>query len=511
MPVVLGIVLIFAANRAPAVSLYPLVYTTRHTTASTELHILPPFFEARTSGPELFWGLHPLVSQKIRRDSGHSDLLWTPPLGWSRRTPEVKDETGRSIKHVKFLYVFHWKRWTDFYGFERTDFWIVPFWFSGRSEDGGFYYILFPFFWYANGIRQSVPLPGLGPQHYKAVFPLWGDFYNVMLMDRIFTALFPLYVYERKNTMRGHSVLWPVFGFNKGEQFTSWRAWPLIGHSAFANGRRKWYVLWPLIHWWTKPTDPAALERDDASAQVILPFFARVDGRRIRGWGIPLLYGRFDRPQVRSRGYMPPLLVYREHDEKRFKEWNLLWLVGRYRWGGESWVRLWPLFSVRNESRSSGWYALWPFIQFNKDVFPDYTRALFFILPFYYDKTWDHKVGSRQWPGGGRETVRLFWPLFKYERLPDGSKTFNLLWLFWFRKWDAMEWNWVPLWTIYSYRHDAAKGTTDWQILRPLLWGRRTPQGRISEFNFLGLQYRNENGEKRLGLLFRKLSVKLPF
>lgn len=496
---------------AMAVSAYPLFYTTTHEDGSTELHILPPFFEVRTTEDEVFWGLHPLVAEKWNRHTKKGTVHWTPPLGFSKRTPEEVDETGRSTKHIKFLFIFHWKRWTDYWGFERTDFWILPFWYSGRSEEGSSYYVLFPFFWYSNGMRQSLPVPSLGPQTYQAVFPIYGNFRNFMLLDRMVFALFPAYVYERKGSMRGHSVLWPIFGWNKADGYSSWRAWPLIGRSSFDNGRKKWYFLWPLGHVWTKPTDPEALARDDTSAQVFIPFYARVNSSRIKGWGIPLVYGRFDREGTRSRGYMPPLLVYREMDDPQFQEWNVLFLIGRYRWGSQSWVRFWPLFSKRDEGEKWGWYALWPFIQFRAERFNEYTRSIFMVVPFYYNKKWEHEVGSFDWPEGGTEKVRLLWPLWKYERLPDGSKKFNLLWLFWFRKWEAMEWNWVPIWSVYAYDRNVTTGETNWQVLRPFLWGRKTPEGRASEFNLLGIQYRNQDGTKRLGFLFRKLSVKLPF
>lgn len=237
--------------------------------------------------------------------------------------------------------------------------------FSRRREGDNLTMFLFPLFRY----RRSVHREG-GQKHYDkdgfilpfffwgsdtkegkyfAFFPLGGMVKGLLGKRWIRFVLFPLYVETEDPNYHSWNILWPIFGWWKGDPAKGqtqhgWRFWPFYGHNIFPGKFDRRFFLWPLIHWWRIGLDTA----HPTSIFVFFPFYGHMRSPgRLDYWNVLLLFA------VRNR------------EKRMYREVHFPWPFLSYtRAQGLRAYKFWPLYGQRQSNRIRHRFFLWPLYRF---------------------------------------------------------------------------------------------------------------------------------------------------
>ncbi len=286
-------------------------------------------------------------------------------------------------------------------------------------------------------------------QSYFAFFPFGGNLYEFLGRDRIVFVLFPLYAYTEQSDNQTHSVLWPIFSRTDGDDVYRWRIWPLYGISVNQGRWTKRFILWPI---WTSVnyTYPDQMGK----GFVFFPF-----------------YGHANLAERHTRLLFPPLFKWEWTDQGEHLAVNAPWPFVQYRRGIVDKLYIWPLGGYKHSGAEKQWFALWPIISGSRIESVTKSIRRFRALPLiHYESI--YAVTNR--PAGDESeaqteaeaTSRYFklWPLVSYRREAQSS-LFRVPELWPLKHTPAVERNWAPLWSLYTFEREGDRRHTE------LLWG----------------------------------------
>jgi hypothetical protein len=336
----------------------------------------------------------------------------------------------------------------------RAYFWLFPFIYHGRSQDG----------------KLST-----------GVFPFYGVSRDALAVDSARFVLFPLYAQVKDGETKTTIILWPFYRRGVGPRDDQLRLWPFYGRHTRKGRWEKRFIAWPF---WTQVRYMG--EGQEGSGFVLFP-----------------LYGKSDVGSSKLRMILPPLFQfvtwedgYRTCAPWPFFEWS--------RNGEDYKHQLWPLVSDKKVGHTHRSYMLWPI--FWRTVLDRHgvVDTHYRIVPFVYYAKQELKADAHENQQNGRDF--MLWPLVDYRRRGERSST-RMLCLWPLRRTRAVERSWAPLWMLYSRQRAGAHKQTE------LLWGlyrhNRSPQKRrMSIFPLVSYSRDSEHDEVGwqllCGLLGRK-------
>ena len=390
--------------------------------AGTSIEAAGPLFFYDHRPPQLQWGVRPLFSSARNEvlSTHEFDLLF--PLLTLRSRPE-----GTDFQLVQLI------RWSST---------RMP---SGSSTD----WMVFPLLAY-QGAQPNRP-SGF------ALFPLYGSLHQFLGQTHLQFALFPLWLSLERNQIIRHHLVWPFFGWATAASETAprvhgWRFWPFYGELIQEGVMEERFVLWPIYsHLRSGLNSTVPLEELN-----VLPFYT---SRRSR--------------DEQSTTWLWPLFSHIVKPATHYSEWDLPWPVVRFGSGDDKSIRhVFPfyrnewrmktvsLISKTEHVRSTSRLFLWPLYHAISDNGPDWYHERTEILLLLYS---DVRTKQPNAPEGRRIAL---WPLFTYNKTPDGVVTFQTLApIEPFLSTEPITRNYSPLWSLATYRRSPVGSEFS------LLWG----------------------------------------
>lgn len=381
----------------------------------------PVFFYTRRPS-RLEWGVRPLFSSLRNEElaSDEFDLLY--PVLTRRSRPDGTD--------VQLLQVIRWST-TLVGGGPSTDWMVFPLLaYQGKrpDRDEGF-----------------------------AFFPLYGSLHQFLGQTHLRFTLFPLWLSLERNQIARHYILWPFFGWAAATSETAprahgWRFWPFYGELIQEGVMEERFALWPIYsHLRFGLNSDAPIEE-----LAVLPFYTMRHS-----------------PEEQSTTWLWPLFSHIVRPASHYSEWDLPWPLIRFGSGDDKSIRhVFPfyrdewriktvsLFNKSERVRSTSRLFLWPLYHATSDTGPDWYHNRTEVLLLLYS---DVRTKQSNTPEGHRIAL---WPLFTYNKTPDGAVTFQTLApIEPFLSTEPITRNYSPLWSLATYRREGA--TSEFS----LMWG----------------------------------------
>ncbi|MCB2156439.1 hypothetical protein KQI84_16310 [bacterium] len=426
-----------------------------------------PFGHRISSSTESMTAFHPIFSYYKNKlnESREFHLLW-PLVDWSYEKEAWGEKDRRRLTVLPLWYSAsgvadsgpYWLRY------------LFPLYFEGeQAERGGKYFIVFPFLWYARNAKLTVPLFPHRPQNFTAVWPLAGDFRGYYNSDRTRFLLWPLFVeswdHEGDDPFKIYSLIWPFFSLYQSDNDAvhGFRVWPLFSRVKHEGEFTRAYWLWPLGHY----RKGRISQKNDGQEEVLLflPFYGKVRRPTYSYDMIFPFYGKLDMKGRKTRGYA--LALYNENDNLRtgIREHRLLWFLirwttniprdlsltqGQEREGMEG-GGFFPFYVHRYMTGKDQKTILWPFFSTNYDRYKDYEFDRTYLMPLYSNQV-------KRYNDGNTEQRKYVFPFFRKWRMENGDEYRSVLHLWFYSKWDGIDRNWAPLWTVWEKRANTETG-----------------------------------------------------
>ncbi len=322
-------------------------------------------------------------------------------------------------------------------------------------------------------------------QRYWGVLPFYGRVYERLGQDQADWVMFPLYAHFVKQGVETRYFPWPLISRTRGEKRAGFRIVPFYGEEREEGVSEMRFVLWPLFI-----QRRTGLDTDKPEETLsILPFYIRQHS-----------------PTRDSTTVLWPLFNHTRDEEQQYEQWDAPWpLVQIARGERRSVTRVLPFFSVGRrvlrqefllkEMVSTELIVLFPVYMRSVDEIATSRTVRERVLWWLYSDT-------RQTGQDGNTRRIDSWPFFHYERDREGAVGFWTLALLepFLPGNEKIEQNYSPLWTLYSYRRNAA-GDSVWSFLWNLLRHEETRQGLSVEVLGPVLTYREAGREAHLSLL----------
>lgn len=393
---------------------------------------LGPFFETATD------------------DNGASMVAMRP--FYSRETASPTDPTSKSKTDVLWplgTYStrnnrFYWRALL-FYGTGTMD--------DPTSPGDPYRFRLFPFFFVG---KTS------GGDDYGAIFPLGGKLRDFFFYDELDFCLFPIYAKGKTKSTEMTTYLWPFYLKREGENFSQRRFFPFYGTKERLHyGRlmaKSEFIAWPF---WTSFN---VTDTSDGSSIgdgfVFWPFYGYSDTK-----------SDSENTRIKMRTFLPPFFLFAgdgKDYEKVFAPWPFYRHISE---GNHIENHYWPFYGSNQRKGvkdsktidSTTEYYLWPLFRATSVNTDDKIRENYYHapLPFYFHHS---RIISKK-DGDERSVYSRLWPLFSYRNSPSGTHFRFPEFSLWSKS-EAIERNWAPLWSLYTFREKE-----DGAYLNDLLWG----------------------------------------
>ena len=419
------------------------VFESATSPANDRLLAVRPFFsrhgdaEAEITQGEFLW---PLCLTKSFREQASLRILTLYALDWDRSDPTA-----------------------------RYRFWIVPFYFQGRTADG---------------------------KDYRALFPLYGRVREFMGQDTISFVLFPIRMKSTLNELDTRHVFWPIYSRTKGSGIYRFRMFPFYAQSRLRDNYVKKAVLWPF---WTSaeyfyPTS-------HGSGYILFPLWGRISLNTEQSWIVLPPFFRVTKGSERTSMYLPyPFVQYSSGDVEK--------------------LYLFPLWGAKTQHGSDSGFFLWPVFSWQRIDKGDEVFKRFLALPFWLSHTYQARTEPEGVPGEVTRRYTKVWPLLSYQRDGEQSRWRALeLWPLQFT--GPIERNFAPFWTLYQRTANGPRSDTEalWGLYRyhrdgdaarywsvfPFCEYRRTGRESPNRSFSIGkglLGYHEEAGDRRWTLLY---------
>lgn len=299
----------------------------------SRLRALGPFFERQETGGKTFTAVRPFYSRTVdpANERCLQEYLW----------PVAMDKDLKAENFWRVLLAYG-------QDFDRDD------------PDSRYRCIVFPFVYVGKDVHG---------ENYFAVFPIGGKVNEFLGRDKIWFALFPLYMYSAINDVKTYDVIWPFISWTDDDDVSRFRVFPFYGRSIKEGQWRKKFVLWPI---WT-------------SADYAYP-----DGQTGGGFVLFPLFGHTKLTDQESWMLLPPFFRWSWND-KGYRSGNTPWPFVQYSHGKgrDEKLYLWPLWGTRYNDNYRSSFFLWPIgssLEVNR---ADHTLDRFTLFPlvFYEKKT----------------------------------------------------------------------------------------------------------------------------
>ncbi len=179
--------------------------------------------------------------------------------------------------------------------------------------------VLFPFARFDLESRRHHAFPFFWGPDYTVGFPLYWRFGRPYDGPSGFSALLPLWMYERSPDSSDLGILWPVFRRSRGSETPGWQLWPLYGRwVSHGEDSLHNFWLWPL---------GARVRTPDSLHHRFLPFYA-LDRSEEHADFLSLPWVDLRSPERRVRA-VPPLLSW--HRTRADGAYSLDLALGLYR------------------------------------------------------------------------------------------------------------------------------------------------------------------------------------
>ncbi len=464
-----------------------------------------------------FVGVHPFYTwQEDRADGGDSSHVLWPFVRRSHR-PRAWHATDRRVFDV--FPFWHSASMQRPEGYAESHRYLVPFYWAGgqqwpdgevRDGVGGKYFVLFPFYWRARNAEVAIPLFPKRPQTFHALWPVAGFFRGWWNREKVAFLLWPLFVGSEKQVdgenMKSTSLIWPLFGWQRGETIRGFRFWPLFATVRRPGEYRRSYWLWPLGHDRSESADSA---RSPRRLTLFLPFYGRARDAKYEYDLVFPFYGDLRMKGRRTRGWF--MAIYNEDENLRqgVRQHRLLWFV--VRWTSRIPVQVEPRvtpspealagdpgpmegggvfpFYVRtsNDARFRQW-ILWPFYSHRTDRYDDRSFHRRFLLPFYGE------IRTRYREGGDRGGLFVF-PFYRKTLARDGTRFESVPHLFPYTQAEPLDRNWAPLWMAWTRHRNSLTGESRVRLFGNVSAFDRDAVGATRrELNLGVFSWRNETG-----------------
>ena len=333
----------------------------------------------------------------------------------------------------------------------RWNFWLLPFYFQGRTHDG---------------------------DDYWALFPLYGEIRDFLTLDRVRFELFPLHATYQRSDVAGEAWLWPIYRRRKGNQVDQISVFPIYGRYIHTGSEEftRHYICWPL---WSDIEMRGPYARGDGF--VLFPLYGQIDlDRQKTRMFIPPFFSRTTGVDGYSRLHAPWPFVQIEDSPKRTNR------------------SFWPIagWSETADHSTSRWYGLWPIFGGETVRYGDSELSRFYANPFFYTQSkraTKSDDGESESPDGANAAteasedsaaepcVSRVWPLYSHRSAKDGSSLTRVPELYPLGRHDSVERNWAPLWSLYLATADPAAGTRTELLWGIVSWGHNATGGAHGE------------------------------
>ncbi|MBI3622163.1 MAG: hypothetical protein HY208_08270 [Nitrospirae bacterium] len=390
------------------------------------------FYDRRPS--RLEWGVRPLFSSLRNDETGYGEFDLLYPLVTYHRRPVGTDG--------QVLQLFSWSTATH----------------AGNPSGFGLKISpLLPLFFYESGPP--------GEPSEVSVFPLYGSLHHVLWNDRIDYLLFPLWLSLERDQIARRFVLWPFFGWATAASESAppahgWRFWPLYGELIQEGIKEERFVLWPFFI-----QQRLHLNTDEHVERIIIfPFYnsSQTADETSSWWSWP--------------AFWPISFGHVVNTKTHYEEWALPWPLIQFGSGDEKRIRrVFPFYSEEFRTRTvdllgktqsvktSSRIILWPLYHSTSEIGPDWRRDRDRLLLLLYSD-----VRTQQANKSDGRRIDL-WPLFTYNKTPDGIVRFQTLApIEPFLNTEPITRNYSPLWSLATYNRnpDAAEFSLLWGLFR---------------------------------------------
>ena len=473
---------------AGEVSLFPLFSAENNEIpGEKEINILYPLFQYRSTPEKTQTRIPVLFSYEKDKEENETlfDVLW-PIFTWSRRPRSGNQGFDVSMNFFLLFSQVH-KTLLEKQYTRRT---LFPFLYYGNDWRNHKHFILFPFLWYADKATIYMPFPSTRPQTYRAFIPFYGEFFNLAGNDSIRTILWPCFIRVKHEDRVKYYILWPFFGWGSGENYRSFKIWPLATWGKHPDGSFRMNYLWPFGYHRRSPLENG----EELAFDMLFPFFLRLRSPQEKWDHYFFLYGRRISPKRRQLGMLWPLFKTAFYPDTGGRSVTLFALLFSYRWGDDiENFRIFPFYGKRKYKDKERVFIGWPFYQYRFDRFNNLEFSRNYLVPFYMRKLW-------KWDNGEEKKSTTVFPFYSSSRNRDGTwKTMGPR-LMYHDSEDAVERNWESALPLYRASGDD-EGHYEKRIFWKLYHREKRPGLDFLEVNTMLFQWKRKNKTRSFDLL----------
>lgn len=374
-----------------------------------------PFYEhvATAAGSERT-SLRPFIYTKITAADGqavHQEAVW-PVYSSNRRDESLS---------WRFLTCFGADYDTaDPESYSRL--WAFPLWFQGQTKAG---------------------------EDYAALFPVYGTIRN-LYWDRIFFALFPLWVEYDRAGNHSWSFLWPIFSRTTGENADGFKVFPVYGQMEHIGNAKSRFVLWPI---WTSAV---FTNRNPGTSWMLFPVAGRVNRASESTWMV-----------------VPPFFTFSHGRDKLdyYRKINCPWPLVRIVDAKNLHKRYFMPFWGRqydNDGKFDSRWVMWPFYRSRTAIRAGRRERIRSVFPVYH-RAEVRKDGDKDGVFETElETYMRFWPLYSHRTDPDNSNI-RIPDLSFSRRIWALDRNFLGMFTLYTCGSTENPRRVDHEVMWGLL------------------------------------------
>ena len=305
--------------------------------------------------------------------------------------------------------------------------------FNSRDKDKN-HTNFFPFFWGKTKNNKS----------YGGFFPFYGKLLNRLKYDEVSFLLWPIWSEKRRNNDKDYSLLWPFFGWSKGENYHGFRFWPFFSFKEKKDFFYEKFFLWPFFIFQKRKID-CNLNNFEYK-HLYFPFFIHTysKGYDYKTYLFPFFRFNRNNSGYRYFAFPWPILTYEKEDSSGkfykfsfFPIYRKIYLKNMHK---ESFF--WILFKnektflkgkkysskksfllinrfEKNYSNNTTYKNVWPFFEYasskNSYVFKLFELFPFKIKPFYelYSPFFNIFYIAKN---ENKKRINFLWGLFVYEK-----------------------------------------------------------------------------------------------
>jgi hypothetical protein len=237
---------------------------------------------------------------------------------------------------------------------------------------------------------------------YHAVFPLGGAMTERLGFERLEWLLFPLYGRSVKQGKTVTTMPWPFIKSIRGEGYSGWALWPLVGRDEKAGEYRSQYLFWPLIY-----RDASRLgEARPAISHGFLPFYTRDESPEITNTNVLWpFFGTTERREpyrYQETRYFWPFLVQGRGADHYRNRWGPFYTHSVWKGSDKTWIAF-PLWRRERwqgqgleHTKSQFLYFLYWSLEQRRPGQGDNAPAASMTHLWPLMSSWDNGAGRRQ-------------------------------------------------------------------------------------------------------------------